>query len=226
MRAAVVIPWLGGCPYRESALRFVTARYQDRHPELRVVIAEGPDPWIKACAVYAGLRDADADIVAIADADVWTDGLCVAIEAVENGAAWAVPHAAVYRLDEVGTAAYVAGEDHVGLPLTQRAYRGFLGGGITVLRRKLFEEVPMDPRFVGWGQEDECWAMALHVLAGPAWRGNAPMVHLYHPPQERMTRRWGTREGRALMRRYQRARVQPDLMRDLIEEAKQCRSPA
>jgi len=43
----------------------------------------------------------------------------------------------------------------------QRPYPGYPGGGITVLPRSTYTEVPLDLRYEGWGQEDESWAHAL-----------------------------------------------------------------
>lgn len=163
--------------------------------------------------------DADA-IVVVADADVWSDGLQAAIQAVEDGAPWAMPHGLVHRLTEDGTAAVFAGADWRSQPTCQKPYPGIPGGGVVVARRETLLDVPLDPRFVGWGQEDESWAMALTTLAGAPWRGNADLVHWWHPPQERLCRRRGSVDGWKLRRRYIRARHDTAAMRQLLEEAK------
>jgi hypothetical protein len=131
-----------------------------------------------------------------------------------------MPHSAVHRLTESSTTRYMAGASHEGLALTQRAYKGWEGGGYVVARRETLLDVPLDPRFVGWGAEDESWALALRTLKGPPWRGKEPLIHLFHPPQERMSRRWGSVESKALHRRYLNARNDEQAMRRLIEEAK------
>lgn len=79
----------------------------------------------------------------------------------------------------------------------------------------------MDPRFAGWGQEDHSWGLALFSVAGHPFRGKSHLWHLWHPPQERFSRRYGSQEGRALWLRYSAAsRLGPDAMRDLLQEAK------
>lgn len=161
-----------------------------------------------------------ADIVVIADADCWTDGLHEAVRAVLAGESWAVPHRAVHRLSEGGTANVLAGIPPAGQPLEQRPYLGVETGGITVLHREFALSVPMDARFVGWGQEDESWGMALRTLLGPPWRGSAPLWHLWHPPQERATRRRGSEGGWVLRCRYALARGDVNLMRHLVEEGR------
>jgi hypothetical protein len=152
---------------------------------------------------------------------VWTDGLAAAVGAVEAGVGWAVPHRYVHRLSEGATAALLNGQAWDGIPLAEREYVGVDGGGFVVARRETLLDAPLDPRFVGWGQEDTSWAAALDCLAGGHWRGDADLIHLYHPPQERMTRTRGSRASWALYRRYHATRVRPDAMRALIDEAKE-----
>jgi len=161
-----------------------------------------------------------ADVLVIADADVWCDGLDAAVRAVAGGAPWSQPHRMVHRLSETATERVLAGADWHGLPLAQWPYVGFEGGGIVVARRETLLEVPM-PVFFGWGGEDESHAHALRTLAGPPWRGDADLVHCWHPPQERMSRRWGSDEGRALVKRFQAARGNPAAMRQLLKEVRQ-----
>jgi hypothetical protein len=89
---------------------------------------------------------------------------------------------------------------------------------MTVLTRETYEQVPLDRRFAGWGQEDESWALALTCLTGAPWRGDAPLWHLWHPPQDRASRRWGSGASRALWARYCQAAADPDAMRALLAE--------
>lgn len=104
------------------------------------------------------------------------------------------------------------------MPHSEPSYQGFAGGGITVLPVRTYLDVPLDTRFTGWGGEDEAWALALRALVGPPWRGTAPLWHLWHPPQDRASRRWGSPEARDLYLRYRRAARHPDRMRALIAE--------
>jgi hypothetical protein len=156
----------------------------------------------------------------MADADVWTSGLKDAVDAVDAGAAWAVPHMNVHRLSLEGTNAVLGGARWRSQPLEQRPYPGVIGGGYVVARRETLLDCPLDPRFVGWGQEDECHGLALRALHGQPWRGFADLVHLHHPPQHRMSRVRGSKEGWRLRRRYHEARNDPARMARLIEEAK------
>ena len=161
-------------------------------------------------------------MLVVADADCLTD-IGPAVEAVEAGASWAVPHLMVHRLDQAATEAVYAGADPSATTgRTQRPYKGFAGGGVVAISRVVYGQVPLDPRFEGWGGEDSSWAMALTTLAGPPVRFDADLFHLYHPPPVRMTRRHGSPATRALEIRYKRAaRISRRAMADLVAEMAQ-----
>lgn len=219
--AHVIVPWFGGCPHREAALRWLLPKYK-----WPVTVAPGPDPWVKALAAGPAIAASTADVVIVADADVWCDGLVEAVKAVENGAPWAIPHSGVHRLDEAGTLAVMDGADWQEQRTCQRPYRGYPGGGYVVARRTTLIDIPLDPRFTGWGHEDSSWAAALNTLAGHYWRGTEPLIHLWHPPQNRISRRRGSVASDELGKRYEHARGKPLEMRALIEEAKRdCHGP-
>jgi hypothetical protein len=222
----VVVPWRGGCPHRERAWRWVRNRYKAGGWNVVEAPARPGGPWCKAMAVTPAVEAGNADVVVIADADVWCDLLEPAVHAVASGeTSWAVPHGAVVRLSEAGTTAILAGEDWRSHRPAERPGEGVWGGGIVVLRRDAYLDCPLDPRFRGWGQEDTAWAHALLTLQGEGWRGSASLLHLWHPPQERLNRQKGSHEGWALFRRYQEARRRPNAMRALLEEAR-CPQPA
>lgn len=219
-RTAVVIPWAPGCEHRRAALSYVLRRWEEA--ALPVVLGRTvADPWCKADAVADALRRTVADVLVVADADVWTDGVFEAIRRVERGAAWAIPHGNVHRLTLGATRSVLEGAPLTRtLPTDESPYRGFEGGGMVVLPRGLYDSSPLDFRFQGWGQEDEAWALALRTLAGYPWRGNAPMFHLWHPPQPRMSRRFGSDESRALYMRYRSAAGFESRMRSVLEGAR------
>lgn len=216
----IVIPWRGGDVDRERALEWVLRRYATRHPDLDLVLGRGGEPWVKADAIADGLRQADSEVVVLADADCWTDGLESAIRAVTCGAAeWAVPHARLFRLSASGTRDYLAGQELGLCELAEDYTTGVAGGGIVVALREALLDCPLDPRFTGWGQEDTSFGYAMGTLHGKPWRGDATLVHLWHRPCERLNRAWGSAENRRLARRYEAARHRPPAMRALIEEA-------
>jgi hypothetical protein len=197
----VIIPWRAGCPYRQLVLDWVVGAHDSFFHNVILGELDPDQPWVKAHAIRAGLEQSTADVVVISDGDVWCDSLEIAVDAAE-GKGWAMP----FKTGDLGG------------KLEQRPYLGVAGGGLMAIQREVYERVPMDPRFVGWGQEDEAWGAALKNLAGPGWRGTVPLFHLWHPPQPRQHRATGSDESRALRNRYFKARRVPDEMQALIDE--------
>jgi hypothetical protein len=249
---AVIIPFRGDGGPRDEALRFVCCWWQSNHPCWPVTVgrAAADGPWCKAAAVRAGLAAAPpAQLVVVSDADVICESVGRAIDNVAQGAAsWAIPHRRVYRLNPAATTAVYGGAafpDPDRIASGRRAphhrpasrvvdevHAPVVGGGLVVLPRALYETVPLDPRFKGWGQEDDSWGHALTVVAGHPWRGAAPLWHLWHPKPlqahsadpttlTRLTRSIGNTDGLALYRRYRDAKT-PAAIGALIAEIGLC----
>ena len=216
----VLIPWRPGCRHREAALEWVADRWAGLGHRVIVghhVIGE----WCKAGAVASALAGSTDEVVIVADADVWPANPAAITDAISalDDHGWAIPHHDVHRLDGPATAELIA-TSTPGPGRAERPYVGFAGGGITVLRRGTYDDCPLDPRFLGWGQEDRSWAIALRCLHGTPWRGTTDLWHLWHPPQQRANRHTGSMASHELERRYANAAKHPDAMRALIEEAK------
>lgn len=213
---AVIIPFGNGTPARRSALHHVRRWYFENMHDARILIGKGEDPWCKASAVANALgRLKDERILIIADADSFCPGTIEAVKAVRNGVPWAMPHLKVYRMSEDGTKKIYGGIKPGSLTSSrssfdQDPYKGFEGGGITVLSRETYINCPLDPGFVGWGQEDEAWAMALNGLYGAPWRGVAPLYHLWHEKPPRMDRYAGSPSSVARLDAYKEARFHDD----------------
>lgn len=192
---SAIIPWKTGCSYREHSLEIVVDRLTPVVDE--VVIGEIAGEWCKAEAVADGVNRASGDVLVVHDADVFIDGPWVndCLGALFTFG-WATPHRWVNRLE--------TNDLHGNLwALPRKRHEAFLGGGIVVLPRETYLDCPLDPRFKGWGQEDECWALALTALRGAPWRGDHSLWHLWHPPQKRINRRWGSPESRRLHAEYE-----------------------
>lgn len=221
---AVLVPYRPSGHDRVAAWEHVCSLWAARHPTWQVVAADSPadGPWCKAAAVAAALAQTDAPVLVVADADVWCDGVGAAVDAVRAGAAWAVPHYRVLRLTSSASATvYETGlwpTRRTSATYAQPPYPGRIGGGMTVLSRDLYASTPLDPRFTGWGQEDEAWALALRRIAGKEWRGVEDLWHLWHKPQPRRSRTVGSRESYVLYRRYATAARDLTRMRGLVAE--------
>lgn len=185
--------------------------YRTAHPDWDVItgtVAEGP--WCKAAAVADALSRTGADILVVTDADCLAPGAARAVQEIVSGRPWAVPHRLVHRLGQHATALVLDGADPQSIPLRranydQMPYPGVVGGGAVVLSRESYLDVPLDPGFTGWGQEDEAWGTALVSRYGPPLKGPEPLWHLWHPPQRRISRSTGSHASRALLHGYRTA---------------------
>lgn len=223
--ATVVVPWRPTAE-RELLWSWLQARWAKLYPHWEVVEGLCPDgPWRKGIAVADGVAKASHDLLVVADADVWCDGVGKAAEIVAGGAArWAMPHHLLKRLTASATDEVLASGEFPRIRTTftysDRPYPGHPGGGMVVLNRATYEQAPIDPRFSGWGQEDDSWAVTLRLLAGREWRGLEDLWHLWHSPQPRMNRSTGNSGGAMLARRYWSARSSPRSMEALVAEGR------
>jgi hypothetical protein len=220
---------------RAAAFQFVWDRLHRTHPEWvrasaesgRVVVVDDEPPqtvaWCKAEAVSAAIDGLDTQgcgVVVVHDADVVVagDALRAAVAVVEDGAPWAMPHLNVHRLSDEATSRYMAGR--AAGTLVRPPYKGVKGGGIVVVRRDVWETCPIDRRFVGWGSEDEAWGWALHALYGEPWRGDADLIHLWHPHAAPGARRSPRLDSERLWRAFRAYRNDAVKTRALIESGK------
>lgn len=223
MTLEVIVPWRAGCPHREAAWRWVRARWSLLGWPLTIAEAP-PGPWCKAAAVMPAVEASTAELIVMADADVWCDAIVDAVTKIAAGAPWAIPHERVRRLTADATQRLYAGQPPTPRDLDEH-HLGVPGGGLFVVPRSTFLDIPLDPRFTGWGGEDSAVGWALETLAGRPWRGRTPLLHLWHPPQPRLNRDVGSDAERQLRRRYRLARGHPAAMRQLIEEGRTCSTP-
>jgi hypothetical protein len=221
---AVLMPFGNGTPWRRRALEYTRSWYAENLEGARILMGFTTGEWCKAEAVASALARSSEEVVIVADADSVTPGLRQAVRAVREGAAWAVPHLKVYRMSQEATGQIYSGASPGSLTgqnrwLDQSPYKGYEGGGITVLRREVYLNCPLDPEFRGWGQEDEAWAMALNGLYGAPWRGKAPLYHLWHEKPPRLSRYAGSETSLSRLQEYREARIH-DTWNVLLEQAR------
>lgn len=223
MRVSILFPYRPS-PERAPLFAWISAWWTDRFPNWQQVTGTcSSTEFSRTQAILDAASRADGDVLVVADADVFCPELDPKLPGIhEHG--WLVPHHFLHRLAPESTELVMAGTDWHGLPLStdnhqdSRPYRGHEAGTLITLTRAAFATAPPDPRFVGWGSEDQAWATALRCLVGSPARGGADLVHLYHPPEKRQSRTVGNRHNQRLARRYQAHRRDPDAMRALIAE--------
>ncbi len=226
---AVLIPYRpDGSPARAQAVMWVRERYRVRHRDYSTIVgwaAPLSEPWSKGRAVQslrASLDEVEhGDVLVIADADSWVDGdyLEAAVEAVQGGAPWAVPHRKVLRYTKGTTATILAGAVPTRYGI-ERRHEACEGGGIVVVSADVYDAIGgIDPRFVGWGGEDEAFGLTLRCLYGGPVQISGTLHHLWHEHAVGVARhRPPDPTSAALLERYRAAVNDPERMRTLITE--------
>jgi hypothetical protein len=215
----VIIPFGGDDIYRGLNLRFV-AKQWETHTNLLTSLGRHEGPWCKASAVSEALEThhLDADWLIITDGDVWCENFPTWIDDVMcSEQQWGIPHKTIDRLDATSTSKVLNGGPWGGT-YAKPPYKSVAGGGTVMLRREMYEQVPLDPRFVGWGYEDECWGLGLMTMFGEPLKGTDPMWHLWHPPAVPKTGRVMNTDKRRLRQRYHSSAYRTKLMSQLLAE--------
>lgn len=219
---SIIVPYRPGCPYREQNWRWVRQFLSEFFPAWQIVEADEPgDPFSKAQAIRDGVARSFGDVLVISDADlIVTDLRGPVSQVARKHARWAVPHTNVHRLTWDATKQILQGADPRALAkqTQERIYRGLIGGGMVVIDREAFEACPPDPRFRGWGGEDEAWGIALRSTYGEPYRHPGALLHLWHPPAPRMARTRGNDNNEALVARYRAAAKNRRQMSALMAE--------
>lgn len=188
---SVLVPLAGGGT-RGDVWDWLRQRWRDEHPGWQVEVGTDARPlFSKGLAVRRAFQRAEGDVLVIADADCLVPSryLDDAVERVERGTPWVMPHAVVQRLSPRATAHILNGQvrdDREWANGVYRTHPAVVGGGFVVLHRDAYVEVDgIDPRFLRWGGDDLSFGWALDLLVGPHVQLSAHLYHLWHEPGPR-----------------------------------------
>lgn len=232
MNCSILIPWQdGGDMYRSRNVNYTSERLAaETNCDIVYGVMEHTEQWSKGWAIRRALSEC-AEFVAIHDADVYVPGLQDAIEeAVAEDLPWLVPHKKVHRLTKESADRVIEGGEDFSpeLPTHMRPYTGIKGGGVVITKREILEDiVPNDPRFGGWGKDDQAWRNAMDTFYGPPRRGDRKLYHLWHPEHPAKgvhpdtKRKYSLNPGNEeLYKRYEAARGNKEEMRKILDECK------
>lgn len=181
---AVVVPWRDtGCEYRQRNLA-------ELHKWLgslgwRIILADSDGKQFnRSQARNNGVRQADADIVVIHDADLHVDrySLRDTVRQVSRLGGLRHPYRAVRYLDEHNTQQLLRGRAPTAF---LRSSRNAPGGCAVIRRDEYFAIGGYDESYgAGWGYEDLDFAARAKASIGHTWGRNYAM-HLWHPEAAR-----------------------------------------
>jgi glycosyltransferase involved in cell wall biosynthesis len=216
---------------RSRQLEWLRRRYEALAPDFEVIVEpdDGREPFSKTIAVNNGFKKATGDILAVIDADVWVERQTIEEAASmirSRRAVWVRPAATVLRLSEETTWGLIEQPADIDTPdfLVSQcdAITQTVGLAFVVSADHFADLGGMDPRFRGWGWEDNAFNDAMRCLHGREVVFDRPLVHLWHPrPKDQNGRRVWANQGErnaTLGTRYKRARRDPAAMRKLVTE--------
>ena len=218
----LIVPYLPDGGLRDKNFHYLTSLWEEYYPSLNICVGSPRgDMWNKAQALDEAVSKARAKTLIVADADVWCTPtqLVQAVAYVDQRCGWAIPHQKVVRLDEGTSAAWTP--DYRGKIKCDRApYVGVPGGGLFVIRREDYLNVPMDPRFRGHSGQDIAWAHSADTLISRHMRFFGRLIHLWHPQQPTKGDPAFSKPNFRLMNEYARARGNRTHMRRLVDSAR------
>jgi hypothetical protein len=221
---AVIVPYRPSCKDRERAWELVGSHLASLFSATNLVIADHDgEPYSKALAVMTAAQQIDADIVVVHDADVITNHLPLVIAQLGKRWRWAIPHTTVARLSCEQTEDYYNGVMPE-LSASDEFHTGVMGGGVVAVFRDDLLRIPFDVRFKGWGGEDTSWGKAMRTLVGEPFRHTSTLIHLWHQPQQRINRAYGSEETLERMLKYCDAFRNPIQMQELVNDAREALS--
>lgn len=233
-RVSLLVPFRDDDGTRTRLWDWLRPRWEHYHPDVEIVVATDESaPFSKTSAVNDAARRASGDVFGILDADVWfhAAGFSHAVDLVATRRVpWCAPHSRVIRITEAATDRILDLDPTVRFPrldLTRDAERVTPTslGMLYLVRRDDFERVGgMDPRFAGWGWEDNAFQWVLDALVGPWRRLDYDAFHLWHPRHRNEGGKpiWPGQTDRnaELGRRYKAARRDLRAMRQLVDEVR------
>jgi predicted glycosyltransferase involved in capsule biosynthesis len=186
-------------PFKDDGTRLaqfelLQKRWAHFMPEAEIIVSDddGGTPFSKTIAVNNCYKKSSGNILAMVDADVWLNPKVIRESAkmIESGkASWVQPCNQVYRLNKEYTQKVLNRNYYDVLPPLKPAVDceriTKVIGLIAMFSRKDFEAVGgMDPRFRGWGWEDNCFNQLMNYHSGPSYKGKSVVYHLWHPRQK------------------------------------------
>lgn len=214
MDTTIIIPFYGDDEWREKVMWWVHAYYLAQGFEVEIGVSSRRS---KAEAVNNGVSFATGDKLAIIDADT-----VITAKQLSQGllqGEWVVPYNRCLNLTQEATEGLLDYEDLPFdlLPIEGERHKHNYAGGVNIISRRLFDEVGgFDPRYEGWGGEDESFGRAVDTMFQPAVFVPGDVYHLWHVEDD-TKKQFNQRVNLQMWKRYRWATGRQDRMRKVLE---------
>lgn len=190
MKVSVLFPMRFQDPWRIQIAGWVWLRIKEDHPDWEICLGDNPGEFNRGTARNNAAVEATGDVFVIWDADTVCPDvfLRTAVESVVEGG-WALPYGRYYNLSRKLTEHYVAQDPQVEImrPAPEQVEHDLdsVGGIIAIHRDQFVAMGGYDEGYVGWGYEDNAFALKAERSAGLPRRVEDGFVcHLWHEAPE------------------------------------------
>lgn len=213
----VIVPYRADGGHRDRIWRHLQDHYWGGLPYRIVVGSHDGGPFNRSAAINAAAAQ-PWEVAVIADADTWVPPahLAEAVTTARRTGRLTAAFTAVIELDRPCTKAVLDGHVELTTLGVNRVRTAPLEtqSSMLAIPRPLWDTIGgFDPRFVGWGGEDNAFWKAATLLGGQPHRIDGPAFHLWHPTTVRATSGPQYQANHSLWRCYARARTVPQLRR-------------
>lgn len=216
---------------REHIARWVLQRYERLLPEAEMILAEDDhangEYFCRAKAINNGVAKAGGDMILIADADVvmFPEQIHAAVGQIrfDDTIGWVLPYVNYHELGTASSAELLARDpahDPSAFIVPSATYPDSTASLAVISLRNFERSGGFDERFIGWGPEDQAWALAVTTLCGPVKRlAGRDCIHIWHPVTQ-PTRIGNPHypESVRLWDKYKTASGNPEAMRELVRQ--------
>ncbi len=188
---SIIVPFRGDGGARDRNWDWCRRRWESLWPDAELVVSDCDGPFARGRALNDGVRRSSGDLLLLADADGADDpGVIEAALGLVKSGNWVIAYSAVdgyQSLTEDATRRLLARSPEVPLNLRpedvqQRCHS--YSGAICLSRYAYWSIGGFDPRFQGFGYEDNAFQHALDTLWGHHVRVEGAHLHLHHPHVE------------------------------------------
>lgn len=189
---SILVPYRSDGGHRDRIFEWTQTFYKEQFPKAEICVGRNDhNLFSRSAAINDAAAKATKDVFLIVDADLLFDpSLVKASLQLLSDFHWVVPYYSIRYATQESTERLLSTSPVWPLQIQVQSEEidwsvEGITGGIGIIPRKSFRKVRgFDTRFLGWGGEDDAFALAANTLCGKYTRLNSNIYHLWHPTEK------------------------------------------